>query len=62
MYAPILKFCTLSNAQSVAFDIVLTEPSVYGVEDDKLLAEALKTNGHTFLPMTLSRESDPERS
>ena len=50
MYAPILEFCASSGARAVAFDIVFTEPSVYGVEDDKLLAEALKANGHAFLP------------
>ena len=62
MYAPILEFCASSGARAVAFDIVFTEPSVYGVEDDKLLAEALKANGHAFLPIFLSRESHPPPS
>ncbi len=56
MYAPILEFCALSGARAVAFDVVLTEPSVYGVEDDRLLADALKGNGHAFLPISLSGE------
>lgn len=62
MYAPILGFCASSGARAVAFDIVFTEPSVYGVEDDKLLAEALKENGHAFLPIFLSREGNPQPS
>ena len=57
MYAPIIDFCTLSGARAVALDLVLTEPSTYGMEDDKLLADALKRNGHAFLPISLSRET-----
>jgi adenylate cyclase len=57
MYAPIVDFCTLSGARAVAFDVLFTEPSAYGVEDDNLLADALKRNGHVFLPISLSREA-----
>ncbi len=57
MYAPIVDFCTLSGARAVAFDVLFTEPSSYGVEDDNLLADALKRNGHAFLPISLSREA-----
>jgi adenylate cyclase len=57
MYAPIIDFCTLSGARAVAFDVLFTEPSVYGMEDDELLADALKRNGHAFLPLSLSRET-----
>jgi len=62
MYAPILQFCASSGARAVAFDILFTEPSSYGVEDDRLLAEALKENGHAFLPVFLSRERYPHPS
>lgn len=62
MYAPILEFCASSGARAVAFDIVFTEPSVYGLEDDQVLAEALKANGHAFLPIFLSRESHAQPS
>jgi adenylate cyclase len=62
MYAPIVEFCALAGARALAFDVVFTEPSVYGVEDDKLLAEALKRNGHAFLPISLSRENRPQPS
>ena len=62
MYAPIVEFCTLSGARAIAFDVVFTEPSVYGVEDDTLLAEALKEHGHAFLPIALSRENRPQPS
>ena len=59
MYAPILQFCAFAGAKAVAFDILFTEPSSYGVEDDQLLAEALKANGHAFLPIFLSRQNRP---
>jgi adenylate cyclase len=62
MYAPIIEFCGLAGARAVALDIIFTEPSVYGVEDDKLFAEALKKNGHAFLPISLSRENRPPPS
>ncbi len=59
MYAPILQFCTLAGARAVAFDILYTEPSAYGVEDDRILADALQENGKAFLPVFLSREKRP---
>ena len=59
MYAPIVQFCALSGARAVAFDVLFTEPSSYGVEDDRLLAESLKENGHAFLPIFLSRQERP---
>src|SRR4030042_4722040 len=59
MYAPIVQFCALSGARALAFDVLFTEPSSYGVEDDRLLAESLKQNGHAFLPIFLSRQERP---
>ncbi len=59
MYAPIVDFCLKSGARAVAFDVLFTEPSSYGVEDDRILAESLK-QGATFLPVFLSREERPQ--
>jgi adenylate cyclase len=59
MYAPILQFCASSGARAVAFDILFTESSSYGVEDDRLLAAALKENGHAVLPLFLSNQKYP---
>lgn len=56
MYRPIVEFCTRAGARAVVFDILYTEPSVYGVEDDRLLAEAMERNGKVFLPIFLSRD------
>lgn len=40
VYAPLLDFCARGGARTVAFDVLFTEPSVYGVEDDAALGAA----------------------
>lgn len=59
MYGPIVQFCARAGARAVAFDVLFTEPSSYGVEDDRLLADALKENGKVFLPIFLSGQKYP---
>ncbi|HSR14060.1 MAG TPA: adenylate/guanylate cyclase domain-containing protein [Thermodesulfobacteriota bacterium] len=59
MYAPLLDFCAASGARAVVFDILFTDPSPYGVEDDQLFAEALKKNGKAVLGLFLTRQSRP---
>ncbi len=56
MYTPIVQFCASAGARAIAFDVLFTEPSAYGVEDDRILAESLMQNGHAFLPIFLSRQ------
>ncbi len=45
VYGPILDFCSRGGARAVAFDVLYTEPSVYGVYDDQTLGEAIVRNG-----------------
>ena len=52
MYAPLLK--VLSEADAVFIDILFTEPSSYGEEDDRLLAEAMAEAGNVYLPVFLT--------
>lgn len=61
MYAPLVQYMTLAGARAVAFDILYTEPSAYGVEDDGVMAEALRENGHVQLALFLSQETRPPR-
>lgn len=56
MYGPIVDFCSTAGAKAVAFDVLFTEPSSYGLEDDRLLAEALAKNRRSILPIFLSRQ------
>lgn len=39
-YGALLDFCTRAGAKAVAFDVLFTEPSWYGVEDDEALGAA----------------------
>jgi adenylate cyclase len=57
MYAPIIEF--LSEADAVYIDILFTEPSSYGVEDDRLMAEALGAASNVFLPVFLTQGGKP---
>lgn len=49
MYAPILD--RLSQADAVFIDIIFSEPSSYGNEDDVILAASIKKNGNVNLPL-----------
>ncbi len=42
VYAPLLDFCRRGGARVVGFDILFTEPSVYGVADDEALGAAIR--------------------
>ena len=44
-YGKMIDFISAGNAKSVAFDIIYTEPSVYGDEDDNALALAEANSG-----------------
>ncbi len=41
-YTPIIDFCRRSGARVVAFDVLFSEPSVYGVSDDEALGAAIR--------------------
>ncbi len=40
VYAPLIDFCRRGGAKSISFDVLFTEPSQYGVADDRILGEA----------------------
>lgn len=41
VYCPIIDFCVRHGARAVMFDVLYSEPSVYGVDDDRALGEAI---------------------
>ena len=45
VYGPILDFCARGGVRAVAFDVLFTEPSTWGVDDDLALADAAIRNG-----------------
>ena len=57
LYAPLLDFCRRGHATAVVFDLLFTEPSVYGPEDDHRLAQAMVRAGKVLLPIFLSQRS-----
>lgn len=56
IYAPIIEY--LSEADAVFIDILFTEPSSYGQEDDRIFAEAIKKASNVYLPIFLSRQQE----
>lgn len=45
VYGAVTEVAKFSNAKAVVFDILFTEPSSYGTEDDALFAELMKKSG-----------------
>ena len=46
IYSAILNYCRRNGAKAVAFDVLFTEPSIYGIEDDAALGKAVSEFGH----------------
>ncbi len=52
-YARMIDFISAGNARSIAFDILYTEPSIYGQADDDALALAEKNSGIVIQPLNV---------
>ena len=52
-YGRMIDFISAGNAKSVAFDILYTEPSIYGQSDDDALALAEKNSGIVIQPLNV---------
>ena len=57
VYAAVVAYCRRNGAKSLAFDVLFSEPSSYGVEDDAVLARALSDQGRTAGAVSLGRET-----
>jgi adenylate cyclase len=44
VYEPVLEFCRRGGAKAVAFDVIFSEPSGLGVEDDAIFGNAIASN------------------
>jgi len=60
MYSALLEYCTRAGARAVVFDLMFSEGSVYGTEDDEDFARAMRKAGNVFLSVFLSREEKAE--
>lgn len=54
-YGEIVNYFNVAKANSVAFDVLYTEPSVYGASDDESFAEANRAYGKTILAVDFSK-------
>ena len=57
LYGPIIDFCHRGGARAVIFDMLYTEPSVYGHDDDLKFADAVKAGADVIMPFFLSERS-----
>ena len=57
VYAPLIDFCTRGGAKAIIFDVLYTEPSVYGVRDDEALEAAIRRASSFVAPLALGDES-----
>jgi adenylate cyclase len=55
-YAPIIRFLQRAGAKIIAFDVLYTEASIYGVEDDQVFADAMADN-KVVLPVFLGEQA-----
>jgi len=55
MYSYIIAYCMEAGAKAVFIDFIFSESSVYGVDDDQKLADAIAQSGNVFLPISLSK-------
>ena len=52
MYVAVLDFLKAGGAKTVFFDLILTEPSGFGVEDDDAFAAAIARSDNVLLPFS----------
>ena len=61
VYNAIVQFCKRSGAKALAFDVLFTEPSKYGVDDDRSFASAIHDFKYFVGALALSQSEGSER-
>jgi adenylate cyclase len=59
LYGPLIDYCRWAGAKAVIFDVLYTEASSYGPEDDQKFAKAAAAAGNVAVPFFLTREAKP---
>ena len=54
MHAALIDYLVKGGVRACFIDIAMSEPSVYGVDDDRSLAESVARAGNVILPVALS--------
>ena len=60
MYEPVVRYLREAGARGVAFDILFTEPSAFGVDDDAVLAQSLSGDMPVVLAAALRQGRNSE--
>jgi len=58
IYSALVEYCRRAGVKAVFIDLIFSESSVWGVEDDGDLALKMQSAGNVFLPIFLSRSPD----
>ncbi|MBP1711368.1 MAG: adenylate/guanylate cyclase with Chase sensor, partial [Deltaproteobacteria bacterium] len=61
VYGTIIQFCKRTGVRALAFDVLFTEPSKYGVTDDQALASQVRDFKHFVGAVFLSRTAGSEK-
>jgi len=59
VYAPLIEWCDAAGAKALFLDVLFTEPSAYGVDDDRALGRALAGSGRTVAAMMAGARGGP---
>ncbi len=60
LYSAVIDYLRVGGAKAVFFDLLFTESSRSGVEDDEDMALAMERAGNVFLPLSLSQKEGSE--
>ena len=58
VYSAVIDYLRSGGAKAVFFDLLLTESSRAGIEDDQDMARAMERSGNVFLALTLSQKEE----
>lgn len=61
LYEAIVDFANMGGAKAIIFDILFTERSGYGYEDDEYFIDVVRKAGDVYMPMFMSRKERPMR-
>lgn len=56
IYSAIIGYCQNAHVKALVFDLIFSESSSYGVEDDQDFSKTMARAGNVFLPVFLSRK------
>lgn len=59
LYQTVIDFVNIGGARALVFDILFTERSGYGYEDDEYFEDAVKNAGNVYVPIFMSQEERP---